>query len=160
MTLETHHWEGDISLTVMWKIDQIDRAETEERRDTCFLLCITLKQTLCVCVSLSVLYPPFVCFSLFSLASVQSVLLSVSSLPGHQKEDAADSQVGQKHEEPDTRREGIQEGEVAWPTSLKHTHTHTHIHSSGLKSLKQHTPFNTLISCSIHNTGFSEEVRG
>lgn len=60
-----------------------------------------------------------------SLSSVQSAL--VCSLPGHQKEDTADSQVGKKHKEPDSRGEGIQEGEVAWPSSLKETHKHSQI---------------------------------
>lgn len=33
--------------------------------------------------------------------------------PGSQEQDAADSQVGEKHEEPHSRGEGVQEGEVA-----------------------------------------------
>lgn len=33
--------------------------------------------------------------------------------PGGQEQDAADSQVGQKHEEPHSRGEGVQEGKVA-----------------------------------------------
>lgn len=33
--------------------------------------------------------------------------------PGGQEQDAADSQVGEKHEEPYSRGEGVQEGEVA-----------------------------------------------
>ncbi len=45
-------------------------------------------------------------------------------LPGGEEEDAADGEVGQQHEEPDSRRERIQEGEVTWFTTLKHTDTH------------------------------------
>lgn len=33
--------------------------------------------------------------------------------PGRQEQDAADSQVGKKHEEPHSRGEGVQEGEIA-----------------------------------------------
>lgn len=33
--------------------------------------------------------------------------------PGSQEQDAADGQVGKKHEEPHSRGEGVQEGEVA-----------------------------------------------
>lgn len=44
-------------------------------------------------------------------------------LPGGEEEDAADGEVGQQHEEPDSRRERIQEGEVTWFTTLKHTRT-------------------------------------
>lgn len=124
MTLETHYWEENISFTVMWEIDQTDRGETEERQENRHLFPpLYNPQTNPVCFH-SVLSTPSVCVSLFSVSSVQCLSL-MSSLPGHQKEDAADSQVGQKHEEPDTRGEGIQEGEVAWPTSLKHTQTHT-----------------------------------
>lgn len=48
-------------------------------------------------------------------------------LPGCEEEDAADGEVSQKHEEPDSRRERVQEGEVARLTTLKHTHrSHDH----------------------------------
>ena len=52
-------------------------------------------------------------------------------LPGGEEEDAADGEVSQEHEEPDGRREGIKEGEVAWFTTLD-THTHTcRLHTDG-----------------------------
>lgn len=41
--------------------------------------------------------------------------------PCSQEEYTADSQVGEQHEEPDGRREGVQEGEVTRFTTLKHT---------------------------------------
>lgn len=44
-------------------------------------------------------------------------------LPGSEEEDTADGEVGQQHEEPDSRRERIQEGEVAWFSPLEHIHT-------------------------------------
>lgn len=53
--------------------------------------------------------------------------------PGSQEEDAADGQVGQQHEEPDSWREGIQEGEVAGLPTLQHTHTYTHTLVNGLR---------------------------
>lgn len=75
---------------------------------TGFFLCIHLKQTV-------------LCTYTFALVSLS--LYITSGLPCHQKEDATDSQVGQKHEEPDSRGEGIQKGEVAWSPTLEHTHT-------------------------------------
>lgn len=74
---------------------------------------------------------PFVCLILLLALICTDCILRLSSLPGYQKENAADSQVGQKHEEPNSRWEGIQEGEVAWPTSLKdNTHTMTSLLSA------------------------------
>lgn len=40
-------------------------------------------------------------------------------VPSHQEEDTADSQVSQKHEEPDSWREGVQKGEIARSASLE-----------------------------------------
>lgn len=39
--------------------------------------------------------------------------------PCSQEEHTADSQVGEQHEEPDSWREGIEEGEVTWLTTLR-----------------------------------------
>lgn len=41
--------------------------------------------------------------------------------PCSQEENAADSQVGEQHEEPDSWREGIEEGEVARLPALEQT---------------------------------------
>lgn len=38
--------------------------------------------------------------------------------PCSQEEHAADSQVGEQHEEPDSWREGVEEGEVTWLPTL------------------------------------------
>lgn len=46
---------------------------------------------------------------------------AAGELPGGEEEDAADGEVGQQHEEPDSRGEGIQEGEVTRFTTLKLT---------------------------------------
>lgn len=66
--------------------------------------------------------------------------LSVVCLPRHQKEDAAHSQVGQQHEEPNSRGEGIQEGEVAGPPSLQDAHRRTQANTNNrrlrVKSIK------------------------
>lgn len=40
-------------------------------------------------------------------------------VPSHKEEDAADSQIGEKHEEPDAGRKWVQEGEVARFASLE-----------------------------------------
>lgn len=61
-------------------------------------------------------------------------LTDTDVLPGGEEEDAADGEVSQQHEEPDSRREGIQEGEVTWFTTLKHTQTSSSVHSVSLKS--------------------------
>lgn len=69
------------------------------------------------------LNPPSCGFTKKSAISVRHCFVcALSSVPGHKKEDATDSQVGQKHEEPDSWGKGIQEREVAWPPSLKKTH--------------------------------------
>lgn len=44
-------------------------------------------------------------------------------LPGGEEEDAADGEVGQQHEEPNGRRERVQEGEVTRFPTLKHNDT-------------------------------------
>lgn len=41
-----------------------------------------------------------------------------ATLPSHQEQDTADSQVGEQHEEPHSGRKGIQEGEVAGSAAL------------------------------------------
>ena len=38
--------------------------------------------------------------------------------PGGQEQDATDGQIGKKHEEPNGRREGVQEGKVAGLAAL------------------------------------------
>lgn len=38
--------------------------------------------------------------------------------PGSQEQDATDGQIGKKHEEPNGRREGVQEGKVAGLAAL------------------------------------------
>lgn len=114
--LKTHHWEENISFTVTLK-------GRSKNTDTCFLFHVTPKQTAFM-VLLSVLYLMLIPFSFVPFCLVfTECILWLCTLPGHQKENTADSQVGQKHEEPHSRREGIQEGEVARSTSLKHTIT-------------------------------------
>lgn len=43
-----------------------------------------------------------------------STVCDVTYGPCSQEEHTADSQVGEQHEEPDSWREGIEEGEVTW----------------------------------------------
>lgn len=122
MTLETYRGEENVSFSIVWRNERLKRGEGAE---TSFLPQTQPFRVLTLCSP-----PPS---SLVSHLISECVLL-VCSLPGHQKEDAADSQVGQEHEEPDSRGEGIQEGEVTRPASLKHTGRHKHTHK-GLKSL-------------------------
>lgn len=54
---------------------------------------------------------------LWTIARVCDVMYG----PCSQEENTADSQVGEQHEEPDSWREGIEEGEVARLPALVHT---------------------------------------
>lgn len=111
--LKTYHGEENVSF-----LHRVEERETQERWGSRHLFPPPNKR---FCVLTLCSPPP----SLFVSHLISDCILLVCSLPGHQKEDAADSQVGQEHEEPDSRGEGIQEGEVTRPTSLKHTQTHT-----------------------------------
>lgn len=124
------------------------------KKDTCFLFHVT-PQTNC-----------FYVFTLCSLPRVNTIffcpsltesILLVCALPSHQKENTADSQVGQKHEEPHSWGEGIQEGEVAWSTSLKHTITQRLDHESCFWPWFH--GFHGLILCSNHCSQMMGEVK-
>lgn len=52
---------------------------------------------------------------------MSSALSDIMYGPCSQEEHAADSQVGEQHEEPDSWREGVEEGEVARLPALAQT---------------------------------------